>query len=90
MARFEDPTIQPRIDQIGEHGRALMVTMGDSVESGDLDTAGEAARELGQLVANLAVRALMFERAAVELAADDQETLDAIAAIAAAARLPGD
>jgi hypothetical protein len=68
-----------------------MMRIGNSLGSDrDINAAEKASYELGQMIRNLAVRALTFERTAIELAAGNQEALDGIRALAARARLPGD
>ena len=88
MPVFDDPTIRPRMDQIQAHCAALLERIGDNVS--DFEAALGASRELGEVIRNLAVRALVFERGATKLADGDQEYLEAIALVIGNSPLPGD
>ena len=88
MSDMDEAWVTERSEAIGEYCRALIVSIGDSVDSGDLATAAESARELGGIVGKLGMRAYSLQMLAEGLLTTDPAVRAAYEGLVRDTRLP--
>lgn len=86
---MSDFNLEQLVKPVADRCQQLVVTMGDNTEAGNLDVAGEAARELGQIVGALAGRMYAYEHVMKDLAERDPDIRAALAELVRVTPLPG-